>query len=109
MSNATRAGIGEPLSAFAPGFVEHLVRQGYRPDPAVKQLRLMAHLSRWLAGRDLVGRDLTSTRVEQFLTERRQSHRRCISAKGIKPLLDYLRDLGVVPAAAPAEPHTPGG
>jgi site-specific recombinase XerD len=107
MSNPFRVEMSGPLSVLAPGFVEHLVEQGYRPDPAAKQLRLMAHLSRWLAERDLVGRDLTSARVEQFLAERRRSHGHCFSAKGTKSLLDYLRGLGVVPEAAPVEPHTP--
>ncbi|MBV8401544.1 MAG: hypothetical protein JOZ17_22900, partial [Acetobacteraceae bacterium] len=77
MSNPFRVEMSGPLSVSAPGFVKHLVEQGYRPDPAAKQLRLMAHLSRWLAERDLVGRDLTSARVEQFLAERRQSHQHC--------------------------------
>jgi hypothetical protein len=32
-----------PLSRFAPGFLDDVIRQGYRPDTGAKQLQLMAH------------------------------------------------------------------
>jgi hypothetical protein len=51
MSNPFRVEMSGQLSVFASGFVEHLVEQGYRPEPAAKQLRVMAHLSQWLADR----------------------------------------------------------
>ena len=107
MSNPFRVEMSGPLSVFAPGFVEHLVEQGYRPDPAAKQLRLMAHLSRWLAERDLVGRNLTSARVEQFLRSEARVTERTSSRRGDQAAVDYLRGLGVVPAPAPVVPHTP--
>ena len=46
MSNPARVGMSGPLSVFAAGFLEELVRRGYRPGTAAKQLQLMAHLSR---------------------------------------------------------------
>lgn len=77
--------MSEPLSAFAPGFLEELLRQGYRPETAAKQLQLMAHLSRWLAARALDGSDLSAARVERFLADRRERYRHFVSAKGDRP------------------------
>jgi integrase/recombinase XerD len=93
MSKPARVGMSGPLSWFAPAFLEHLIEQGYRPDAAAKQLRLMADLSRWLAARELHGSDLTAIRVEEFLADRREGHRHYFSAKAINPLLEYLREL----------------
>jgi site-specific recombinase XerD len=106
MSNPLRVEMSGPLSTFAPGFLDELFRQGYRPETATKQLQLMAHLSRWLAARELCGSDLTATHLGQFLAERRDHHRHLVSAKGIKPLLGYLRALGVVPTAGRTAPRT---
>lgn len=53
MSNPARVGMSGPLSVFAAGFLEELVRRGYRPGTAAKQLQLMAHLSRWLGAHEL--------------------------------------------------------
>ena len=107
MSNPLTVQISGPLSSSAPGFLEDLIRQGYRPATAAKQLQLMAHMSRWLAARELQGADLTADRLEQFLAERRGDHRHYFSAKGISPLLNYLRGFGVVPAASPIVARTP--
>jgi hypothetical protein len=95
------------LSAFAPGFLEELFRQGYRPESAAKQLQLMAHLSCWLAVRELGADDLSAAYVEQFLAERRERHRQFVSARGIGTLLSYLRGLGVAPMAGLTAPRTP--
>lgn len=108
MSSRSRVRVAGPLAAFAPGFVQELVARGYRPGPAADQLRLMADVSRWLAERGLGAGDLTVIAAEQFATERRASGRsRLRSTRAVLPLLDYLRDLGVVPAAVRAAPSTP--
>jgi hypothetical protein len=96
-----------PLSAFAPGFLEDLLRWRYRPETAAKQLRLMEHLSRWLAERKLDGGELDSARLEQFLAERPADYRRFVSVKGTSPLLSYLRGVGVAPVTALMAPGTP--
>lgn len=95
------------MAAFASGFGERLVRQGYRPGPAADQLRLMADMSGWLGGRGLEASDLTVAATEQFSAQRRAAGRaRLASARALCPLLDYLRELGVVPAAVAAAPLT---
>lgn len=107
MSNPARVEVSGPLSAFAPGFLAELFRQGYRSETATKQLQLMAHLSRWLAARELDGSDLGAAHVGQFLVERREHYRRFVSAKGIQPLLSHLRGLGVAPRVGRTAPRIP--
>jgi integrase len=95
------------LAAFASGFAEDLVARGYRPGPAADQLRLMADVSRWLAERGLAAGNLTVVAAERFAAERRAAGRtRLVSTRALMALLDYLRDLGVVPPAVPAAPST---
>ncbi len=107
MSKQSRVGVAGPLAAFAAGFSEHLVRQGYRAGSAAEQLRLMAHASGWLAVHGLQAGDLTEVRVEQLMAERRAAGRsRLLSLRAMGPLLEYLRGLGVVPAAVPVVPLT---
>jgi integrase len=96
------------LAAFAPGFVEDLVARGYRPGPAGDQLRLMADVSRWLAERELAAGDLTVGVAERFAADRRAARRaRFVSARALRPLLDYLHDLGVAPRVVATAASTP--
>jgi hypothetical protein len=63
----------------------------------------MAHLSRWLVGRGLDGHELTSSVVEEFLRSRRVAgYRQWLSARGMAPLLDHLREVGIAPVCSPA-------
>ena len=87
-----------PLQAQARGFSEQLTERGYTRLPAADQLRLMAHLSRWLASRELDAGQLTPQRAEQFLRARRRAgHASRGSQRGLTPLLGYLRGQGVTP------------
>jgi integrase len=96
-----------PLAVFARGFSADLVRQGYRPGSAAAQLELVADASGWLAAHRMGAGDLTESLVEQLMAERRASGRsRLLSSRAMSPLLEYLRGLGVVPAAKPAAPVT---
>jgi len=97
-----------PLLPHAEGFSERLTELGYTRLSAADQLRLMAHLSRWLASRGLGAGQLTPQRAEQFLRARRcagYASRR--SQRGLAPLLDYLRGQGVSPQPMPAAACTP--
>jgi site-specific recombinase XerD len=97
------------LAPFAPGFREELIGRGYRPWPTVKQLQLLAHVSRWLEARDLQAGELTVDRVEQFVRVRRASRRSgLVSTRAMRPLLGYLRGLGVIPEAAMVVLPLPG-
>jgi hypothetical protein len=83
-----------------PGSRASLRAGGYTPNSAALQLGLMAHLSRWLGENDLVPERLSTAGVERFLSARRAAgYPNHTSARGLEPLLGYLRGLGVVPLA----------
>jgi integrase/recombinase XerD len=95
--NPSRVRVPGPLAPYAPGFVVELAGQGYRPKSAVHQLRLMAHLSRWLAGEDLEVAGLTAPVVEAFVAARRSAgYTTLYSGRAMERLLAYLRALGLV-------------
>ncbi len=91
-----------PLGCYAPGFGALLVERGYRPRSVVVQLRLMAHLSRWLEERVWEPSGLTREAVVEFLGARRECYVDLTGARALDPLLGYLRGLGVVPELRPA-------
>lgn len=100
MRDPSRVRVAGQLERYAPGFVEELVGAGYARDSAAFQLRLMAHVSRWLGGEGLASEDFSSAQVERFLSARRAvGYRSFLSPKGLAPLLGYLRAVGVVPPA----------
>lgn len=110
MSSRAPARVPGPLAGFAAGFGEYLERQGYRPGAVGEHLWLLVDVSRWLAERGLGAADLTAVCFEQFVTERRASGRlRLRSSRGLCPLVEYLRGLGVVPAPVAVTPVTAAG
>jgi len=76
--------------------------------PVSDQVRLMAHVSRWLARQSLGVGDLTPDLVEEFLVARRNAgYALWLSSKGVAPLLGHLRRLAVVPVPEAAVATTP--
>ena len=57
-SKAAAVRVTGPLAPFADGYADALRQWGYAPGSAVHQVRLMAHLSRWLAERGCSPTDL---------------------------------------------------
>jgi len=105
MSNARAVRIRGPLTKYVDGFCDELSRQGYTPEPACVQLRLMAHLSRWLEDESLEAGDLNPARLEDFLGARRAAGcRELLSHRGLVPLTLYLNGLGVVPPVPDSVP-----
>jgi site-specific recombinase XerD len=98
--------VAGPLARYAPGFGAHLLEQGYAPCSAEDQLRLVAHLSRWLEERREEPAALTPELVALFLTARREGYVKLTSVRALAPLLEYLLGLGVV-HDAPATATTP--
>ena len=99
-----------PLGQYADGFRAELARLGYTPLTAAGQLRLVAHLSCWLAGEGLDASALTAPVAERYFAGRRSAgyaNERTVAALG--PLLGYLRGLGAAPAAVAAFPATAAG
>jgi hypothetical protein len=92
-----------PLAAFAPGFASELMARGYRPGSTAALLELTADVSAWLAAQGLTAGDLTEARIGLLMSELRAKGRsRLISSRALSPLLEYLRELGVVPPSRPA-------
>jgi len=97
-----------PLVPYVTGFRAELERRGYRRKPVADQLRLMAHLSRWMEAAGLPLDQLSPGHVLEFLADRRQAgYRLWLSPKGLAPLLGYLRDVGALVAPAASEPSGP--
>lgn len=107
MGDPSRVRVAGPLAVFAEGFAGELARLGYKPNAAADQLRLMAHLSRWMDAERYEAAGLTPPVAEAFLAARRAAgYVQWLSSRALVPLLGYLRGLGAVPAPAPV-PVTP--
>src|SRR5947209_2563691 len=109
MGDPFRVGMSGPLTPFMAGFREQLMDGGYRRDTAAKHLQLMAHLSRWMATHGVAPGALGRCEIEQFVSERRTTHRHRTSLFALAALLEHLRGLGVVPAPDTRDAGTPAG
>ena len=103
MERSFGVGVGGPFARYALGYGAYLVELGYRPRSVAVQLRLVAHLSRWLEERDLEPSALTAPSVGgEFLRARRGRYVDLSGGRALGPLLGYLRGLGIVPGLGSA-------
>lgn len=108
MHDPLRVRVRGPLAPYAAGYAAELSRVGYMASGATLQVRLLADLSAWLERQGLEPGALSPMELDRFLVARRAAgHARYASAKAIRPLLEYLRDFGVVPKAPEVEPDGP--
>jgi len=99
MCRPTAVSVPGPLGSFAAGFCSELAAQGYTPLSAANQVRLMAHVSRWLEAHHLGPDELTPERATQFMRARRRvGYTVFRSERALAPLLGYLRRIGMSPA-----------
>ena len=110
MTSPSWARVRGPLAPYAGGFRVELERLGYTPLTAATHVRLMAHLSRWLAREGVEAPGLTPAVVDAYFAERRAAgYAGHVTGRALRPLAGYLRRLGVIPpevsaaAASPAE------
>ena len=96
-----------PLAPYAGGFEGELARLGFTPWSARHQVRLAADLSSWLADVSLDVAGLTDAVAGQYAAVRRTAGMKYRTPAAFRPLLGYLRELGVSPEPAPAVPATP--
>lgn len=97
-----------PLAPYAEGFRVELERLGYTPLTAAVHVRLMAHLSRWLAREGIGASGLSPVVVDAYFAERRAvGYVGHVTGRALRPLIGYLRRLGVVAEAAPVVPASP--
>lgn len=102
MGGVSSVRVTGPLQGFAAGFAVELEAAGYTSLSAANQLRLLAHLSRWMASERVLSSELNDERVQAFLAARSAQGYTCwLSPRGLAPLLGYLRGLGVAPEPAP--------
>jgi integrase/recombinase XerD len=105
-SRVVNAIVPGPLEQYAPGFRSWLLDKGYTPLGMVPKLQLMAHVSRWLEREGLTASGLTEQEAARFLAARHAAGTRWPkSLAGLRPLLDYLGGLGVLPPEPPAPPR----
>ncbi|WP_327341319.1 tyrosine-type recombinase/integrase [Streptomyces europaeiscabiei] len=104
MRNPALVQVLGPLALFAEGFRERLEMLGYTPQPRVVHLRVMAHLSSWLEERGLDGSALSASVTDGFIHDRRVAgHRDARSGRSLRPLLEYLREIGAAPQPVPQQ------
>jgi integrase/recombinase XerD len=97
-----------PLAPHADGFRSWLSGKWYTTLTAAEQLRLMAHVSRWMASQKLDCAALTDEVAAEFIRARRRAgYRNRRSPKTLMPLLTYLRSIGVVSEPVAAVASTP--
>jgi integrase/recombinase XerD len=100
MREPSRVRVTGPLEPFAGGFIAGLEEAGYRPAAAAGQVRVLAHLSRWMQDKDVFPGGLREPELERFGREH-LTRFASLRGAGIAVVLGYLRDLGVVPAVEP--------
>jgi site-specific recombinase XerD len=100
MGEPSRVRVTGPLEPFAEGFIVDLAEAGYRPAAAAVQVRVLAHLSRWMQEQQVSPEGLREPEVERF---RREHLARVASVRGagLTVVLAHLRRLGIVPALEP--------
>lgn len=102
MGRPSRVRVTGPLAPHAVGFRRRLADDGYLANAACCQLQLMAHVSRWMEDHGFGIAELMPDVVDEFLACRRaEGYTLWLSTKAMVPLLDYLRELGVVPIPEP--------
>jgi len=94
-----------PLAVYQDAIWSALLGRGYTPLSAKNLLRVAAHLSRWLEAEGFCPLDLTPARIDSFLEHRVRCGYTCWrTSRGLDPILEPLRSLGVVPTGFTPEP-----
>src|SRR5258708_36694315 len=86
VSRVCNVRVAGPLAPFAADFTSRLEELGYTPLTRVNELRLMAHLSRWLEASQLTGADLDGERIGLFLSAQRAGGYGAPGAAGVLAL-----------------------
>lgn len=96
-----------PLVPFTDDFTSMLKGSGYAPLTIVNELRLMAHLSRWMTARSFTVTDLSPEMLLVYEASVRASGRTFMSSNGsLVPLRRFLGIAASSPAPIPASPTT---
>lgn len=105
MVKVLRSFVRGPLELHIVGFAEHLLRQGYTRTSAGQHVCFLAHLDRWMSVEGIGLDGLSRPVIERYLDQRRAAgYVEYRSMKALRPLLDYLAPLGVLPVEEEAPP-----
>jgi integrase/recombinase XerD len=105
MNEGCRVRVMGPLAGYADGFRDELAAQGYTVQVRDRQLRMLAHVSRWMAGQGLSVAELTPDLLEDFLDERRrEGYHHALSRRAVMPLLEHVRAVAAAPCPSVADP-----
>ena len=86
-----------PLCCFRQSFWIFLAERKYSPLSAMNQLRLLAHLDRWLVEQQQEVRTLAFSDYGRFLDHRRQAGYTCwTSRRALVPILEHLIEQGAI-------------
>ncbi len=100
--SGTRRKAGQ-LGPQVEGYRSWLAQRGYTPGTARNMLKDLGQVGLWLSRQGLEAEQLNEERMAAFLVAQRVAgHRRVPGTRAMVPLLTYLRDAGVAPAAAPS-------
>jgi site-specific recombinase XerD len=88
------------LGPEVEGYRAWLTFRGYTPGTVRNMLKDLGQVGVWLSAEGLEAAQFDEERASAFLTARRRAgHRRVPGPRAMVPLLTYLREAGVVPAA----------
>jgi integrase/recombinase XerD len=97
MNNYWRARLSGPLVPYVDGLRAEFSTLGYAPSTVSSHVGLWAQVSCWLERRGLDASGLTGPSIDEFLAERRRTHRYLYTIKALSPGLEFLRRVGAVP------------
>ena len=105
MVKVLRSFVRGPLEPHVTGFAEELLRQGYTWSSAAQHVCFLAHLDRWMSAEGIGLGGLSGPVVERYLDQRRAAgYVGYRSVKALRPLLNYLAPLGVLPVQEEVPP-----
>lgn len=94
-----------PLEPHVAGFAAQLLARGYSRTSAAQHVCFIAHLDRWMSAEGVGLDGLSGSVIERYLAARRAAgYAQYLSVKALRPLLDYLAPLGVLPVPPEVPP-----
>ncbi|MGI8684913.1 MAG: tyrosine-type recombinase/integrase [Acidimicrobiales bacterium] len=102
----SRVKVDGPLAPYSERFGRELVDRGYTDLSTAEHLRLMGHLSRWMADKGLDAAGVSAEHVEEYCRVRRaQGYTARLTPSSLGRLREFLRDQGAL--ASPSGPELP--
>ena len=107
MNGIGRVRVLGPLALHADGVRSELSRLGYALGTVENHVRVIAHLSQWMADESVEPGELSQDRVEQFFAVLKRQWKRPPTAQTLGPTLRWLRECQVVPPLTMITPQKP--